>query len=226
MFRKLTACPAGGCVLALPSAVGWVAEHECGSAVSMPSNPRPSAVDADMRRQHLNAEPLWPSLITMIRSRWGLTPRWPRCKRAQTWRVCQRHPGWKWRQRRKQRLVTRGMIRCAQSGLASSRSRAQMPPHLGAAPRPGLTQKASAWLHAFPLLPLQIQGLDSGQGCQRTAIPRQHKTERDAAVERNCVGRQERRALGAALACTAAGAEFRARCAQKGLCLGGTSAPL
>ena len=30
----------------------------------MPSNPRPSAVDADMRRQHLNAEPLWPSLIT------------------------------------------------------------------------------------------------------------------------------------------------------------------
>jgi hypothetical protein len=124
------------------------------------------------------------------------------------------------------RLVTRGMIRCAQSGLASSRSRARMPPHLGAAPRPGLTQKASAWLHAFPLLPLQIQGLGSGQGCQRTAIPRQHKTERDAAVERNCVGRQERRALGAALACTAASAEFRARCAQKGLCLGGTSAPL
>ena len=30
----------------------------------MPSTPRPSAVDADVRRQHLNAEPLWPSLIT------------------------------------------------------------------------------------------------------------------------------------------------------------------
>ena len=141
MFRKLSACPAGGCVLALPSAVGWVAEHECGSAVSMPSNPRPSAVDADVRRQHLNAEPLWPSLITMIRSRRGATPRWPRCKRAQTWRVCQRHPGGKWRQRRKQRLVTHGMIRCAQSGPASSRSRARMPPHLGAAPRPGLGRK-------------------------------------------------------------------------------------
>ena len=83
------------------------------------------------------------------------------------------------------------------------------------------TQKVSAWLHAFPLLPLQIQGLGSGQGCQRTAIPRQHKTARDAAVERNCVGRQERRALGAALACTAASAEFRARCAQKGLCPSG-----
>ena len=50
----------------------------------------------------------------MIRSRRGVTPRWPRCKRAQTWRVCQRHPGGKWRQRRKQRLVTHGMIRCAQ----------------------------------------------------------------------------------------------------------------
>ena len=48
----------------MPSAVGWVAEHECGSAVSMPPTPRPSAVDADVRRQHLNAEPLWPSLIT------------------------------------------------------------------------------------------------------------------------------------------------------------------
>ena len=141
MFRKLSACPAGGCVLALPSAVGWVAEHECGSAVSMPPTSRPSAVDADMRRQHLNAEPLWPSLITMIRSRWGLTPRWPRCKRAQTWRVCQRHPGGKWRQRRKQRLVTHGMIRCAQSGPTSSRERARMPPHLGAAPRPGLGRK-------------------------------------------------------------------------------------
>ena len=51
-------------MLALPSAVGWVAEHECGSAVSMPPTPRPSAVDADVRRGHLNAEPLWPSLIT------------------------------------------------------------------------------------------------------------------------------------------------------------------
>ena len=30
----------------------------------MPSTSRPSAVDADVRRQHLNAEPLWPSLIT------------------------------------------------------------------------------------------------------------------------------------------------------------------
>ena len=48
----------------MPSAVGWVAEHECGSAVSMPPTPRPSEVDADVRRQHLNAEPLWPSLIT------------------------------------------------------------------------------------------------------------------------------------------------------------------
>ena len=35
-------------MLALPSAVGWVAEHECGSAVSMTSTPRPSAVDADV----------------------------------------------------------------------------------------------------------------------------------------------------------------------------------
>ena len=227
MFRKLSACPAGGCVLALPSAVGWVAEHECGSAVSMPSTPRPSAVDADMRRQHLNAEPLWPSLITHDPQPLGLDTTLaplqagadvatlsatPRREMASASKAAPRH--------------TRHDSLCAEWSCQQSRASADAAA-LGSSSTPLTgTQKVSAWLHAFPLLPLQIQGLGSGQGCQRTAIPRQHKTERDAAVERNCVVRQERRALGAALACTAASAEFRARCAQKGLCLGGTSAPL
>ena len=142
MFRKLSACPAGGCVLALPSAVGWIAEHECGSAVSMPSTPRPSAVDADMRRQHLNAEPLWPSLLTHDPQPSGrdttLAPlqegadvatlsATPRREMASASKAAPRH--------------TRHDSLCAESGPTSSRSRARMPPHLGAAPRPGLGRK-------------------------------------------------------------------------------------
>ena len=179
------------------------------------------------RRQHLNAEPLWPSLITHDPQPLGLNTTLaslqagadvaslsatPRREMASASKAAPRH--------------TRHDSLCAEWSCQQSRASADAAA-LGSSSTPWTgTQKASAWLHAFPLLPLQIQGLDSGQGCQRTAIPRQHKTERDAAVERNCVGRQERRALGAALACTAASAEFRARCAQKGLCLGGTSAPL
>jgi hypothetical protein len=178
------------------------------------------------RRQHLNAEPVWPPLITHD----------PQLSRRDTTQAAL-HAGahaasLSATPRREIAAASKAAPRqtrhdslCAEWSYQRSLARADAGA-LGSSSTPLTgTQKVSAWLHAFPLLPLQIQGLDSGQGCQRTAMPRQHKTERDAAVESNCVGRQERRALDAALACTGASAEFRARCAQKGLYLGGTSAP-